>query len=149
MARGYRRSVRLSSLVISAAAGAALVLGTVGLAGAADGHDGAHATHGFVGENSDLARRITSGSLPKLVGMVNGNRDIEISDRTPKPGRYKIVVRDSTSRHNWHLYGNGKSIATTVRGSGRWVFKLRLTAGAYRVVCDPHADDMEFDLIVG
>jgi plastocyanin len=29
------------------------------------------------------------------------------------------------------------------------VFKLRLTAGSYRVVCDPHNDDMEFDLIVG
>ena len=79
---------------------------------------------------------------------MNDDRDIEISDRTPSPGRYRIVVRDSARRHNWHLYGNGKSIATTVRGTGRWVFKLRLTAGSYRVVCDPHNDDMEFDLIV-
>ena len=109
--------------------------------------DGLHG-HGTVGENPRLAPQRAKGSLPKLVGVVNDSRDIEISDRTPRRGRYKIVVRDSTARHNWHLYGNGKSISTTVRGTGRWVFRLRLTAGTYRVVCDPHSDDMEFDLIV-
>jgi hypothetical protein len=96
-----------------------------------------------------LIPKRASGSLPKLVGIVNDNRDIEISDRTPRPGRYRIVVRDSANRHNWHLFGNGKSLATTVRATGRWVFKVRLTAGSYRVVCDPHSDDMEFDLVVG
>jgi plastocyanin len=106
-----------------------------------------HTAHGRTGENPDLAPR-RAAKVPKLVGIVNGNRDIEISDRTPTPGRYKIVVRDSTRSHNWHLYGNGKSVYTTVRGTGRWVFKIRLTAGSYRVVCDPHNDDMEFDLIV-
>ena len=107
-----------------------------------------HATlHGQIGENPDLVPR-RAGNLPKLVGIVNDNRDIEISDRTPTPGRYKIVVRDSTRSHNWHLYGNGKSISTNVRGTGRWVFRIRLTIGSYRVVCDPHNDDMEFDLIV-
>jgi hypothetical protein len=110
---------------------------------------GHHATHGYVGEDSSLIPKRASGSLPKLVGIVNDNRDIEISDRTPRPGRYRIVVRDSTNRHNWHLFGNGKSLATTVRATGRWVFKVRLTAGSYRVVCDPHSDDMEFDLVVG
>ena len=107
-----------------------------------------HGPPGHSGENVSLARNRVAGTLPKLVGIVNDDRDIEISDRTPSPGRYRIVVRDSTSRHNWHLYGNGKSVATNVRGTGRWVFKLRLTAGSYRVVCDPHNDDMEFDLIV-
>jgi hypothetical protein len=108
-----------------------------------------HHVHGNIGENAALVGKQVDGGLPKLVGIVNANRDIEISARSPSPGRYKIVVRDSTSRHNWHLFGNGKSRATTVRGSGRWVFKIRLTAGNYRVVCDPHSDDMEFDLIVG
>ena len=81
-----------------------------------------HTLHGQTGENPDLVPR-RAGNLPKLVGIVNDNRDIEISDRTPQPGRYKIVVRDSTRSHNWHLYGNGKSISTTVRGTGRWVFR--------------------------
>ena len=118
------------------------------MASAESGHPD-HTTAGHRGENLSLAKGNRAGTLPKLVGIVNDDRDIEISDRTPSPGRYRIVVRDSTVRHNWHLYGNGKSIATTVRGTGRWVFKLRLTAGNYRVVCDPHNDDMEFDLIVG
>jgi hypothetical protein len=140
--------VRLSSLLISSAAATALVAGAIGMASAESGHPD-HTGAGHRGENVSLAKSNRAGTLPKLVGIVNDDRDIEISDRTPSPGRYRIVVRDSTVRHNWHLYGNGKSIATTVRGTGRWVFKLRLTAGSYRVVCDPHNDDMEFDLIVG
>jgi hypothetical protein len=87
--------------------------------------------------------------LPKLVGYVNDSRDIEISDRTPSPGRYKIVVRDSTDDHNWHLFGQGQSRATGVRATGRFVFKIRLTRGEYRVVCDPHFDEMEFNMRVG
>ena len=140
--------VQKSSLVVAIVAAGALALGCAGMAAAKPTSDH-HAWHGRTGEDSALTPRQVDGSLPKLVGIVNDNRDIEISDRTPSPGRYKIVVRDSTNRHNWHLFGNGKSRATTVRGSGRWVFKIRLTAGSYRVVCDPHSDDMEFDLIVG
>jgi len=136
------------STVVAVTAAGALVLGTVGMASARTSAAHSHALLGQTGENTALTPQRTAGRLPKLVGIVNDNRDIEISDRTPSPGRYKIVVRDSTASHNWHLYGNGKSISTTVRGTGRWVFKIRLPAGNYRVVCDPHNDDMEFDLIV-
>lgn len=134
-------------------AACAFAVGSVGMASAGSRGAQSHATHttqtlhGRIGENADLVPR-RAGNLPKLVGIVNDNRDIEISDRTPTPGRYKIVVRDSTRSHNWHLYGNGKSISTNVRGTGRWVFRIRLATGSYRVVCDPHYDDMEFDLIV-
>jgi hypothetical protein len=135
-----------SSVGVAVAAAAALATGSIGLA-SADPHSD-HLRHGHVGENAALAPQRSADRLPKLVGIVNANRDIEISDRTPRHGRYRVVVRDSTDAHNWHLYGNGTSIATKVRGTGRWVFKIRLTVGSYRVVCDPHADDMEFDLIV-
>lgn len=140
--------MKLLSLVVSTAAASALVAGGIGMAAAQPSHPDDHGAAGHVGENTSLAPQRARGTLPKLVGIVNDARDIEISDRTPSPGRYKIVVRDSTTRHNWHLYGNGKSIFTTVRGTGRWVFKIRLKVGDYRVVCDPHNDDMEFDLIV-
>jgi hypothetical protein len=140
--------MRPSSLLVSSAAAAALALGAIGMASAEPDLSAHHGPPGHSGENVSLALNRGAGTLPKLVGIVNDDRDIEISDRTPSPGRYRIVVRDSASRHNWHLYGNEKSVATTVRGTGRWVFKLRLTAGSYRVVCDPHNDDMEFDLIV-
>ncbi len=141
--------MNVASTAVAAVATGALALGFVCMAsaGSVDAH--VHGAHGQVGENLDLAPQRFSGNLPKLVGIVNDDRDIEISDRTPSPGRYKIVVRDSTRSHNWHLYGNGKSIYTKVRGTGRSVFTIRLAAGNYRVVCDPHNDDREFDLIVG
>ncbi|MFL6179246.1 MAG: hypothetical protein ACJ74E_05265 [Actinomycetes bacterium] len=140
--------MKASSIVVVCIATGAMALGCMGMA-TAQPPSSHHAGHGALGENLALAPKRLSGGLPKLVGIVNDNRDIEISDRTPSPGRYKIVVRDSAKRHNWHLFRGSDSWATTVRGTGRWVFKVRLTAGNYRVVCDPHSDDMEFDLVVG
>ena len=124
------------STAVAVTAAGALVLGSVGMASArtSDAHSQRRWDRSA---RTPTTPQRTAGTLPKLVGIVNDNRDIEISDRTPSPGRYKIVVRDSTASHNWHLYGNGKSISTTVRGTGRWVFKIRLPAGNYRVVCDP------------
>ena len=137
-----------TNLVVAAVAASAMAVGCVGLA-TAQPLAGHHISVGNVGENDALAPKRVTSSLPKLVGIVNDNRDLEISDRTPSPGRYRIVVRDSAKRHNWHLFGQGTSVWTKVRGTGRWVFKVRLVAGSYRVVCDPHSDDMEFDLVVG
>jgi len=150
--------MQTSSLVVSFAAAGALVVGSIGMADAQSSHARSihtaahamgHTAHGSMGENPNLVPKRVTGRLPTLVGVVKGPRKFEISDRTPNPGRYKIVVRDTTSRHNWHLFGNGKSRATTVRGTDRWVFKIRLTAGNYRVVCDPHHDAMEFPVTVG
>ena len=141
-----------SSVLVSVAAAGALVAGSMGMADARSVDEPAHLTHsahGSIGENPSLASKQARGRLPKLVGVVRGFRTFEISDRTPNPGRYRIVVRDRTRSHNWHLYGNGKSEKTTVRGTGRWVFKIRLTRGTYRVVCDPHNDEMEFNVVVG
>jgi hypothetical protein len=149
--------MRISSSLVALTSAAALVAGSIGMASAqphaahtAQEHAAhGHAVHGHAGENRALAPA-SARQTKKLVGIVNSDRDIEISDRTPRHGRYKLVVRDSTMSHNWHLYGNGKGTlaSTSVRKTGKWVFHIRLTAGSYRVVCDPHFDDMEFDLIV-
>ena len=57
-------------------------------------------------------------------------------------GRYRIVVRDRSSMHNFHLRGRGVNKRTTVgfRGSTTWALTLR--PGIYRFVCDPHARRM-------
>jgi plastocyanin len=57
-------------------------------------------------------------------------------------GRYRIVVRDRSRMHNFHLRGRGVNKRTTVgfRGSTTWVVTLR--PGTYRFVCDPHARRM-------
>lgn len=57
-------------------------------------------------------------------------------------GRYRIVVRDRSAMHNFHLRGPRLNKRTTVgfRGTTTWTVTLR--SGTYRYVCDPHAARM-------
>jgi plastocyanin len=59
-----------------------------------------------------------------------------------RAGRYRIVVRDRSARHNFHLTGPGvnKRTAVAFRGTRTWTLTLR--RGRYRFVCDPHATRM-------
>jgi plastocyanin len=61
-----------------------------------------------------------------------------------KAGRYRIVVRDRSRMHNFHLSGLGVSKRTTVRfrGSTTWTVTFR-KGRTYRFVCDPHAKRMK------
>ncbi len=139
-------------MAVSIVASVALVAGWLGMAQAAPHdavvHSGAHA-HGLIGEDPTLARsgdRLSG--LTKLRGKVNDNRDLTLSDYRVSAGRYKIIIRDSTKRHNWHIFGNGVDKKTTVRGKGRWAWKVRLRSGTYTVVCDPHVKSMHFTVTV-
>lgn len=62
--------------------------------------------------------------------------------RKLRAGRYRIVVRDRSASHNFHLKGPGvnKRTAVAFRGTATWT--LRLRRGTYRFVCDPHAARM-------
>jgi plastocyanin len=62
--------------------------------------------------------------------------------RQVRRGRYRIVVRDRSGMHNFHLRGPGVNKRTTVgfRGTRTWTVTLR--RGTYRFVCDPHARRM-------
>jgi plastocyanin len=59
-----------------------------------------------------------------------------------RSGRYRIVVRDRSAMHNFHLTGRGVNKRTAVgfRGTRTWTVTLR--KGRYRFVCDPHAARM-------
>ena len=61
-----------------------------------------------------------------------------------KAGRYRIVVRDRSRMHNFHLSGPGVNKRTTVRfrGSTTWTVTFR-KGRTYRFVCDPHAMRMK------
>ena len=61
-----------------------------------------------------------------------------------KAGRYRIVVRDRSTMHNFHLSGPGVNKRTTVRfrGSTTWTVTFR-KGRTYRFVCDPHAKRMK------
>jgi plastocyanin len=59
-----------------------------------------------------------------------------------RAGRYRIVVRDRSAFHNFHLIGprTNKRTAVSFRGTRTWILTLR--RGSYRFVCDPHATRM-------
>jgi plastocyanin len=71
--------------------------------------------------------------------------------RSLKAGSYVIVVRDRSKRHNFHLTGptNALNRATTVRFVGTQSWRLTLTKGPYRFVCDAHARTMKGTFRVG
>ncbi len=60
-----------------------------------------------------------------------------------KPGLYRIVVRDRSGGHNFHLTGAGVNKATSVGYVGTRTWTVRLRKGVYRYVCDPHAHNMK------
>lgn len=59
-----------------------------------------------------------------------------------KPGVYRIKVEDKSSIHNFHLVGPGVNRTTTVAGTAETVWTVRLKAGRYTFMCDPHAGQM-------
>jgi len=141
------------SLVISVLAAGALAAGSLGMAQASPHaigeHHDAHAV-GLIGEDPTLEGSTDrQRSVPRLRGKVNDDRDLTLSSRNLPPGRYKIIIRDSTKRHSWHIFGNGVDKKTTGRGTGRWASKVRLRSGTYTVVCDPHVKNMRFTVTVG
>jgi plastocyanin len=54
-------------------------------------------------------------------------------------GRYRIVVRDRSAHHNFHLRGPGVNKKTAVGFTGSVTWTVTLRRGSYRFVCDPHA----------
>ncbi len=86
--------------------------------------------------------------LPRLVGTVGPGFEISLSDNSVPAGRYKLVVRDRSTIHNFHILGQGVAKKTSVPGTGRTIFRVQLRPGTYVAFCDPHAPDMFTTLTV-
>jgi plastocyanin len=57
--------------------------------------------------------------------------------------RYRFLIRDRSSIHDFHLIGPGLNrVLTSVDFTGTKSVVLRLRKGMYRFVCDPHASVM-------
>lgn len=62
---------------------------------------------------------------------------------TLRPGTYTITVRDRASIHDFRLQGPGvKKIFSSVAAVGTRTATVRLRAGKYRFLCQPHATVM-------
>jgi plastocyanin len=65
-------------------------------------------------------------------------------------GDYTLVVDDQSSAHNFHLTGpGGVDVSTDVSAEGEQSFEVKLVAGEYKFVCDPHASTMNGTFTVG
>ena len=60
-----------------------------------------------------------------------------------KAGKYKIVVRDLSNLHNFHLTGPGVNKKTGVTAKGTFTWTITLKKGTYKFLCDPHAAIMK------
>jgi hypothetical protein len=65
-------------------------------------------------------------------------------------GSYRIVVRDESIEHNFHLSGAGVNMATSVENIETVTWDVTFAdAQRYTFVCDPHADTMRGGFNVG
>jgi hypothetical protein len=88
------------------------------------------------------------GELPIIRGKVGPGFTITVSRQHAPPGRYRLIVRDLSSMHNWHVRGPGVDRSTGVPFTGRREWTVRLQVGTYRIVCDPHSSSMRTQLHV-
>ncbi len=78
------------------------------------------------------------GSLPKLRGTVGPGFEISINRDSVPAGRYKLIVRDRGTIHNFHFFGPGVDRQTSVPGTGRRKWRVTLAPGTYIAACVPH-----------
>ena len=77
-----------------------------------------------------------------LTGTDGPGFTITMSKKIVKSGTYRIVIRDRSSIHNFHLTGPGVNKKTSVRGVGTSTWTVKLKKGTYKFVCDPHVSIM-------
>ena len=83
-------------------------------------------------------------AVPKLVGTSGPGFDIEVTKagkdvKKLRHGTYKIVVKDKSAAHNFHLFGPGLSKKTGVPFVGTKTWTVKLKKGKYTYQCDVHA----------
>jgi plastocyanin len=84
----------------------------------------------------------------KLVASVGPGQTISLRRpggalvRSLPHGRYAIAVHDRATFHDFHLTGAGVNRKTAVPFVGTVTWVVTLKKGAYRYVCDPHAQVM-------
>ena len=92
---------------------------------------------------------VAPAAPPKLVGTVGPGFAIGLKTaagkrvKALKPGTYSLVITDKSDDHNFRLRGPGLDKQFTgVSFVGTKKVTLRVKAGRYSFVCDPHADEM-------
>ena len=95
-----------------------------------------------------LAALPALAATPILKGTVGPGFTILMAKKPTKAGKYKLVVSDKSSIHNFHLTGPGVNVKTSVPAVGTKTFTITLKKGKYVFVCDPHATVMKGSFII-
>jgi plastocyanin len=74
---------------------------------------------------------------PTLAARVTAAGVASLRPARVRAGLVRIVVRDDSARHNFHLSGTGVNRKTSRAFVGRTTWKLRLGAGVYHFGSDP------------
>ena len=90
-----------------------------------------------------LAALPAFAATPVLNGTVGPGFTILMKKKPTKAGKYKLVISDKSSIHNFHLKGPGVNVLTGVGAVGTKTFTITLKKGRYVFVCDPHATIMK------
>jgi plastocyanin len=90
-----------------------------------------------------IAALPVSAAPPVITGTVGPGFTILMKKKPTKPGKYKLVVADKSSIHNFHLKGPGVNVKTGVGFTGTKSFTITLKKGKYTFVCDPHLTTMK------
>jgi plastocyanin len=73
------------------------------------------------------------------IGVTQGGKSV----KSLKAGKYKIVVDDPSTTHNFHISGPGLNKKTSVGHKVKVTWTVTLKKGTYKFVCDPHASFMK------
>jgi plastocyanin len=89
-----------------------------------------------------------SAAVPVLKGTDGPGFTISLKKGTTKvtklkAGKYKIVIKDLSNIHNFHLTGPGINKKTGVGAQGTFTWTVTLKKGTYKFICDPHAAIMK------
>jgi plastocyanin len=89
-----------------------------------------------------------SAAVPTLRGTDGPGFTITLKKGTTKvtklkAGKYKIVIKDLSNIHNFHLTGPGVNKKTGVGPMGTFTWTVTLKEGTYKYVCDPHVATMK------
>jgi plastocyanin len=95
-----------------------------------------------------LAVPAALAATPTLVGTVGPGFTITLTKGGKKvsklkAGTYLFKIADKSSIHNFHLKGPGIDKKTSTGAKVNVTWKLKLKAGKYTFVCDPHKSFMK------
>lgn len=91
----------------------------------------------------------TQAATPKLTATVGPGLTISLKTaagatvKTLRPGTYAITVDDRSRIHDFRLRGPVNKTLSGVAAVGKKTVTVRLVAGKYTFVCQPHAAAMK------